>query len=359
MAKKTKGTLPSGSIRYRLYIGVDPDGKKLYKSFTAATKSDAKRLAEKWKEEHSRMPLSVQNPTFSEAAALFLRNRSKTLSPSTYADYVKRIRFIEDVAPLFAKTRMSVMSSEHVQALINDLSSRPVTNTRAQSAGKGSDRTMSAKSVKNSYRILSVVLRAQGIDLAGIKLPQMRRPELNIPENETVTRLLEAVRGTELEIPILLAAWGPMRRGEICALRLEDIDFETNTVHVCRNMVQDSTKEWVIKLPKTASGDRYITYPAYVIDLIKERGHIVKYHPDMLSVAFARALDRNGIAHFRFHDLRHFAASFQIALGIPPEYVMERGGWHSPGTMQRYVHALDQQRREMADKANAAFANLL
>lgn len=359
MARKTKGALPSGSIRYRLYIGKDPQGKKIYKSFTAPTKTEAMRMADQWKQDHRRQPQNALDLSFHDAADLFLANRSATLSPSTYADYAKRIRYIEDTAPLFARTKMSAMTSEHVQALINDLSSRPVTNTRAQAAGKGSSRTMSAKSVKNYYMIISVILRSQGIELSGIKLPQQNKPELNIPENETITRLLEAVKGTELEIPILLAAWGPMRRGEICALRLEDIDFDTNTVHVCRNLVQDATKEWVIKAPKTASGDRYITYPAYVIDLIRDRGYIVKYHPDMLSVAFARALDRNGIAHFRFHDLRHFAASFQIALGIPPEYVMERGGWHSPGTMQRYVHALDQQRREMASKANDAFAGLL
>ena len=66
-----------------------------------------------------------------------------------------------------------------------------------------------------------------------------------------------------------------------------------------------------------------------------------------------------GMEHFRFHDLRHFAASFQIALGIPPEYVQERGGWETSATMSRYVHALDKQRQTMSAKTNKAFRKLM
>ena len=37
--------LPSGSWRARLFLGEDEHGKKHYKSFTAATKREAERLA--------------------------------------------------------------------------------------------------------------------------------------------------------------------------------------------------------------------------------------------------------------------------------------------------------------------------
>lgn len=355
--KRTKGTLPSGSIRYQLYIGMGPDGKRQYKSFTGKTKGEAKRLAEQWQQEHSKQPLNASNPSFSEAAEDFLAHRSKTLSPSTLADYRRRVAWIEREYPQFAKTHMSAMSSELVQDLVNSMTQRRKEVYALRQQGRQSDKPLSSKSISNYYGLIATILSAQGIELRAIKLPQKSKAQLNIPENEEVKKLLEIIKGTELEVPVLLAAWGPMRRGEICALRMEDIDG--NDVHVCRSMVLTPEKEWVVKLPKTISGDRHITYPAYVIDLIREHGYIYQGNPDTLTKRFTRTLQRHGLEHFRFHDLRHFAASFQIALGIPPEYVMERGGWHSPGTMQRYVHALDEQRRQMADKANDAFSSLL
>ena len=44
MATRAK-KLPSGNWRVNLYIGTDPDGKKRYKSFTAATKKEAEYQA--------------------------------------------------------------------------------------------------------------------------------------------------------------------------------------------------------------------------------------------------------------------------------------------------------------------------
>ena len=357
MARKTKGALPSGSIRYRLYIGTDPTGKKLYKSFTARTKAEALRMADQWKQDHRKQPLNASDLDFRTAADLFLANRSKTLSPSTLADYHRRVDWLAREYHTFSVTKLSVISSETVQAVINDMVTRTKDVYALRVQGKTSGQPLSPKTIRNYYGLISAVLASQGIELTRVRLPQKDAPELNIPENNEVKRLLEIIKGTELEVPVLLAAWGPMRRGEICALSLDDIDG--CDVHVHKSMVLTGDGEWIVKPPKTTSGDRHIIYPQYVIDLIQRQGYVYQGTPNHLSYAFTRTLEHNGLERFRFHDLRHFAASFQIALGIPPEYVMERGGWHSPGTMQRYVHALDQQRREMASKANEAFAGLL
>ena len=65
-------------------------------------------------------------------------------------------------------------------------------------------------------------------------------------------------------------------------------------------------------------------------------------------------MERAGIPHFRFHDLRHYCASVQHALGVPDAYIMQRGGW---GNMIKevYRHALKDKVSEMDDKANNYF----
>lgn len=360
MSKKKNpkpGQLPSGKYRYRLYLGEDAQGKKQYKSFTADSMRKAQQAAQDWKSSHRVM--NPDNPTFSEAAALFLANRSATLSPSTYAVYARTIKRFELLYPAFCKKRISAIMPEDVQAVINEMSQRTVENYQLTKLGRQSDRRVSPKTVSNYYGLIRSVLGSQRVDVTDVLLPQKKKPQLNIPENETVTTLLDLIKGTELEVPVLLAAFGPMRRGEICALRMEDIDFASHTVHVHRCLIRDEDKQWVEKPPKTTAGDRFIVYPEYVTNLIRERGYVAKMTPDTLSTRFTRTLTRHGFESFRFHDLRHFSASFQIALGIAPEYVQERGGWSTGATMARYIHALDEQRKQMSAKTNDAFSKLL
>lgn len=60
-------------------------------------------------------------------------------------------------------------------------------------------------------------------------------PDLYCPSDDDIKKLLKHVAGTDLEIAILLAAFGPMRRGEICAL--ESSDIKGSKVSVTKSMV--------------------------------------------------------------------------------------------------------------------------
>lgn len=360
MPKSTKGLLPSNKYRYQLYLYTDADGKKHYKSFTAETLTKAKKAADKWKNEHPTKP--TKDPTFREAANRFLSNRSETLSGSTYRDYEMRLNYICTLFPMFAKSRMSVIDSETVQALVNELK-----RTRRQTRKKNPDPDdlkrlpfISSKTICNYYSLISEVLRTQGdIRLHDIKLPAIPQKELNIPEEDEIKQLFSIVKGTELEIPVLLAALGPMRRGEIYGLDVEnDIDYATHTVHIHRTYIRTSGNLYELKeTPKSAAGNRSIIYPAYVTDLIRKKGYITNLAMEYLTKYYQKVMKNAGLSKYRFHDLRHYSASFQIAIGIPPQYVMDRGGWETDHSMKRYIHALDSKRKEFSDKTNSAFEN--
>ena len=81
--------LPSGKVRYLLYIGKDPSGKKRYKSFTADSMRDAKKMARTWEALH---PQTGPQISLADACDRFLEGRSNTLSPGTWRDYRNRIR---------------------------------------------------------------------------------------------------------------------------------------------------------------------------------------------------------------------------------------------------------------------------
>lgn len=50
----------------------------------------------------------------------------------------------------------------------------------------------------------------------------LKKFDLHIPSDQDVKKLLNTVSDTEMELPILLSAFGPMRKGEICTLHAED-----------------------------------------------------------------------------------------------------------------------------------------
>ncbi len=113
----------------------------------------------------------------------------------------------------------------------------------------------------------------------------------------------------------------------------------------------------MIKQPKSYAGNRYIDYPDFVAKKWEGvTGRIVPLNPANISDRFQIILKHAGVPHFRFHDLRHYSASIQHALGIPDAYIMQRGGWSSDGVLKGvYRHALSNKTSEMSDVANHYF----
>ena len=146
-----------------------------------------------------------------------------------------------------------------------------------------------------------------------------------------------------MEIAVLLAAFGPMRRGEICALTSDDI--HGNIVNVNKSMVQGPDGAWYTKQPKTYSSYREIEYPPFVIERMKGiSGRIIKATPQQITNRFSRAIHFSGLPHFRFHDLRHYAASIMHAIGVPDQYILQRGGWASDNVMKSvYRNVIDME----------------
>ena len=71
-------------------------------------------------------------------------------------------------------------------------------------------------------------------------------------------------------IACCLAAYGTLRRSEICALDASDVSG--NVIHVHAAMVLDENNNWITKVPKTKSSDRYIDLPDFLIDLLPSEG---------------------------------------------------------------------------------------
>ena len=314
--------LPSGSWNVRVMI----DGQSY--SFTHADKKTALRMASDFADDYRR---KMDNPTLLERMREYVAENEERLSPSTVRSYNGMIRMIAERTPRIASKRLSAITEQDVSDIVRPL------------------RTLKTK--RNYVNFIHACTGKSAGKLTGVSSKRV-----HVPTELEVKGLLQIFRNTELEIPIMLAAYGGLRRGEICALRMSDIDGDF--VHVSKAVVRDPSGAWVTKDPKTASSVRSVLLPHFVIERIKERGYITHLLPSQVSNRFWKRQRNLGIPPYCFHSLRHFHASYLHYLNIPDAYIMQRGGWSTPSVMQSiYRHALEDKVTPTDIYAVSAFQN--
>ena len=326
MAKAKR--LPSGTYRCVVYVGTDENGKKKYKSITDPDKKRCEKLAAEYADEHRKY---VKGDTFGSAIEQFIQSREPVLSPATIRGYRNIQNVLKNSHRGFCELSVHDLNVETYQKLIN-----------------GWTVILSPKTIRNRTGFISAVMKYKGVLPPPVKLPDKVKPDLHIPDIDDVKRLIEAAKGTEMEIPILLGAFAPMRRSEVVALSMDDING--NVIHVRSAIVMNSDGENVSKNPKTYESDRFILMPEEIIKKIRDQGYVTKItNPQHISQRFEHIARRANCVGVRFHDLRHFCASYLHAQGVPEQYILERGGWTSDGVMQSiYRHSLASQK----DKVN-------
>lgn len=297
-----------------------------------AMQAMAKEL-DKVQEKHKKM-------TFKDAAEEYIEAKRNVLSPTTIKGYKSAMKTISEK---FQDINIHDITALDIQTEINRLT-----------------KDRSPKTVRNYHGFISAVL---GTFCPNLKicttLPQKIKSEPYIPSDEDIKKILEQSKGTEYEIPIILACYG-LRRSEICALTIEDMDGDV--VKICKAKVLGEEEKWVTKTTKTTSSTREIIIPAEIADKIRAQGYVYNGHPNMITKYLAKTQDILGIPRFSLHKLRHYFASKMSALGVPEADIMRMGGWETDHVMKSvYRHSMmekeEKAKREAAEKLRNALFN--
>lgn len=320
--------LKNGLWRIRVGTGTD----RTY--FTAKTKREALAKAAEYM---AGIRQKASRKTVGDALDEYLTVKQAVISPSTYRGYLtlRRNAYIT-----LENTDVDLLDTRALQRWVSAYA-----------------RQYSPKGVRNATSLLLSAVALYRPDAAfHLTLPQAKRPDLHTPDSSDISRLLDHVRaqgepGKELLSAILLGAFGPLRRGEICALLGSDLDHEACTVSVTKSMVETSEGGWIVKQPKTSSSYRKITMPAAImaeIPQVAKQERLIKAQPNQITDRFKRAVKATKITPIRFHDLRHYGASILHAWGLPDQYIMQRGGWQSDYVMKRvYRDTIDEETARM------------
>jgi integrase len=181
---------------------------------------------------------------------------------------------------------------------------------------------------------------------------------------EEARSFLESIRGDRNEALIVTAIMTGMRRGEVLALRWDDVDFKARTLRVSSTL-QRVGGALVRAEPKTQHSRRIIAVPPQVmvaLDMLatqrkRQLEDGTPIDPRNLTRIFAGMIARAGLRPQRFHDLRHCFASLQLASGVPARVVMEQlGHTQISTTLDIYSHVTQSLHRESADRLGELFA---
>ena len=314
--------LPSGSYRIRIMI----DGHRY--TFTDKDKLRVKAKAAQFADEHRE---AVDNPTLAQAMDKYIEERQKIRSPSTIRGYVDiRNRLTQDY-PAICNKKLTAIKESDLQSIVNTLG-------------------LSPKTIRNYVGFIQAATGRK----YNLALPQRKKAVVRIPNDMEVAGLIRLAQDMypDLEVPVMLGCFGPLRRSEICALTLDD--FQGDWVNITRGMVKDEHDQFQIKgIPKTTESARRIKLPHFVVRKIREQGYVTKYNPDQISHYFRRMQQRVGLEDiYNFHSTRHYCVSSLHANGLPDAYIMERGGWSTPDVLiYVYRHTISDETAALTDRA--------
>ena len=172
-----------------------------------------------------------------------------------------------------------------------------------------------------------------------------------------------------LEIPdkrlLALLMFTGMRRGEVLALRWEDIDTDAGYIHVRRNVTHCNGNQPIIGTPKTKSGKRDIPLDPFVLEAlspVQKQGFIFggdsPYTMTMFNNTMKRIRKTIDLHGATAHVMRHSYLTYLAGTGTDGKTLQTIAG-HSTVTMtmNKYVHAQPEKIKEAADKMHALLAS--
>ena len=280
------------------------------------------------------------------------------LAVATYSSYAAMIK--KPVGPYFRQRNLTLreLEARHLQMFYSEMLRKVKPNT-----------------VIHYHAIIHSALKyAMKTDMVPQNVAmKVDRPRKNsfqptFLDAEQMQKLFEIVKGTRLELPVLVAAFYGLRRGEVLGLKWDAIDFNRGTLTIKRTVTeatidgtmkiieQDSakTKSSLRTLPLVGSFRDYFQkvkeaqelnkkvcgncynydYDGYVF--VNELGE--RMRPNYLTEYFPKYIAKHGVPKMRFHDLRHSCASLLLANGVPLKQIQEWLG-HSDFSTTANIYA--------------------
>jgi len=351
----------------RYVVGYDDKGLPVTKNVLAKTKSECaaklKALAD-----------SVNAPTpdqpkpgilLGDWLDLWYQSYKKpNLRPNTQMSYERRI--YQHIIPALGNIQIDKLATNDIQQFYAGLKQNGRL-LRAELYGEG----LSDQTVRGIHTTLHAALDkavAEKLILRnpadGCRLPSAKAREMQVLMPEEIQRLLIQAKEDGCYELLLLELSTGLRRGEICALQWNDLNFRTGELRIERQ-VHRIKGELKVSPPKTKASNRSVILPAPVVGILKTYKKTIDSRwmfPSPVSEDSPRdpaavrkrlqiVLERAECKKIRFHDLRHTFSTVSLEHGMDIKTLSTIiGHVSSSTTLNVYAHVTDEMRRTAAVK---------
>lgn len=301
--------------------------------------------------------------------------KKNELKITTYNSYMYVYRnFIKDSK--LGKTRMDKVSTDMLQKFYNG----------KIEDGYNSKTVREIETIINSAFNMAVKLR-MAPDNPNIytSIPKKVKYEANVLSQEEVDKIVSEAKNEELYPIIVVTVYTGMRKGEVMALKWENVDFQERKIYIKNSLcrVEDEQPDekghrharYELLEPKTKKSIRTIPMLDEVYDALMEQkkrqmSDMENYREIYVNQGFVFAdktgnylpqrgfmkkyhdfLKKYGITDIRFHDLRHTFATLLIESDVSMKVVQELLGHSTISTsMDIYTHVSDKKKEQALGK---------
>ena len=297
-------------------------GKRLIKNVLGKTQAEVKEKLKIALEETNGLDVSKAADVYTVASwlrtwyELYAKPNVRTATANRYELIIETYTI-----PRIGNIKLKMLTTRHLQKLYKEL----LESGRIH-VGKNQDKGLSSTTVHSVHLMLHCALdRAVKERLISRNpcedciVPKPRKLEMKILPPEHMKAYLEAAEARGLLPMFYLELISGLRKGELVALRWDDLDIQQRTISVSKQYVRNPDGSLELTRPKTENSVRLVSIPQTAVDLLIQEhskhpdspymfpspltGEM--YHPDSVVNLHKKILMDAGLEHLRFHDLRH------------------------------------------------------
>ena len=314
--------LPSGAWFCQLRI----DGKSI--SITDMDYDTVQAKAYAYKAGLLKDKRAPKQITVGQALEEYIESRGNVISPSTLRGY-----------KMISKHRFLGLQKRAVTSLTQSIVQRAINEEAALCA---------PKTLKNAWMLIASAIVQSGGESYSVKLPMVQKHDKAFLQPEQIPVFCEAIKGSVVEVPALLALWS-CRRSEILGLDWSNVDLEQRRIKICESVVIGDAEKKVCKPTlKTSASVRTIPICQQLYDALsavppeQRCGKVVDLPHESMYKRINTICRRSGLPLVGVHGLRHSFASLSYSLGISAKAAMRIGGWSNDSVMLSiYTHLAD------------------
>ena len=366
-----------GRWEARIIVGHKNDGSPMYKSAFAKTQKSALKqlhqLIDLYRDvdltEECRMTLGEWLDKWLDEYMIF------TIRESTLDSYRAMVK--NQVKPFIGGKQIASLTTADMQKFYNKIKKK----------GRVREHPIHGKTLADSMVRGVHMMLHEALDTAvkerliaknptnGTTVPKCNYPEKQILGDSQLDTFLEAIKGEEYwDAFFYVEVMTGLRRGEICGLKWQDINFEENKLQVKRSVSVKKGGGVSIGETKTETGVRSILMPPSVADVLQNRKQraITEWvfpnfiHPEQpISPATAYRklkiiLKHAGLPLIRFHDLRHTFATHATHGGVDPKTLAGiLGHTNASFTLDTYTHVTSDMQKAASNIVGNIMQNIM